>query len=252
MSGLHLRLTEDPLTLHNLSTVLSALTELSTKCWLISKGRFADLIEYTQTRNSRFAEEAQSIVTSVTYNSPFNISMNFPPDPKNFVIAIREAIDTLAQTGQRLEQAKLETQYKAESLRQAKIKTDQEYQAKQQELKLALQKAAHDQEREKFELEKRQWALQVERDKQEFEMRKLELELKRKEVELQKEILNLENARITYAIEAASKIVDAQAPSIDPAAREMEIQSLVPNLLQLYSVKGLKVILPAEQEKKEK
>jgi hypothetical protein len=45
---------EEPLTLHNLSTVLSALTELSTKCWLISKGHFADLIEYTQTYNPLF------------------------------------------------------------------------------------------------------------------------------------------------------------------------------------------------------
>src|SRR5437588_5438165 len=51
-----LRIHEEPLTLQNLATLLSALTELSTKYWLISQGRFADLIEYTQTHDPRFAE----------------------------------------------------------------------------------------------------------------------------------------------------------------------------------------------------
>jgi len=70
---IRIRITEDPLTAQNLVTIISALTELYTKCWLIAKGRFADLIEYTQTGNTRFAQEAHLVITRVVYNSPFNM-----------------------------------------------------------------------------------------------------------------------------------------------------------------------------------
>jgi hypothetical protein len=40
---------EGPLTAHALSTILAALTELHTKCWLIQQARFADLMDYTHT-----------------------------------------------------------------------------------------------------------------------------------------------------------------------------------------------------------
>src|SRR6266567_2993845 len=49
-STIHIRIVEEPLTPHNLTTIISALTELSTKFWLIAKHRFDDLIEYSQTR----------------------------------------------------------------------------------------------------------------------------------------------------------------------------------------------------------
>src|SRR5947209_248672 len=48
---LRIRILAEPLTAQNLMTIISALTELSTKYWLIAKKRFADLIEYTQTHN---------------------------------------------------------------------------------------------------------------------------------------------------------------------------------------------------------
>lgn len=49
---------EEPLTVHNVTLILSAISALATKYWLIAKGRFADLVEYTQTRTPRFDEEA--------------------------------------------------------------------------------------------------------------------------------------------------------------------------------------------------
>jgi uncharacterized protein YjbI with pentapeptide repeats len=71
--AIRIRIVEEPLTAYNLSLIISNLTELTTKLWLVSKGRFADLIEYVQTRNNEFGEEAHTIVSSITYNSPINI-----------------------------------------------------------------------------------------------------------------------------------------------------------------------------------
>src|SRR5881275_2888524 len=45
-STLHIRIIEEPLTAQNLTTIISTLTELYTKCWLIAQGRFPDLINY--------------------------------------------------------------------------------------------------------------------------------------------------------------------------------------------------------------
>src|SRR5205823_542093 len=50
-----LRIDEEPLTPQKLALVFTALTELTTKLWLIAQHRFADLIEYTQTHDVRFA-----------------------------------------------------------------------------------------------------------------------------------------------------------------------------------------------------
>jgi hypothetical protein len=52
MSSIRIRILEEPLTAQNLTTIFSALTELYTKCWLISKNRFADLSNYTLTHDA--------------------------------------------------------------------------------------------------------------------------------------------------------------------------------------------------------
>ena len=64
-----------PLTPQALALAFTALTELTTKLWLIARHRLADLIEYTQTRDVRFANEAGSTITYVTYNSPFSFGL---------------------------------------------------------------------------------------------------------------------------------------------------------------------------------
>ncbi|HYT45563.1 MAG TPA: CRISPR-associated ring nuclease [Methylomirabilota bacterium] len=67
---LHIRIVEDPLTMQNLTTIISALTELHTKCWLLQEGRIADLTEYSQKGNPQFDKEAALIITKLTHNSP--------------------------------------------------------------------------------------------------------------------------------------------------------------------------------------
>ena len=105
-SDLHLRLTEEPLTLHNLSTAFYALTKLSTKCWLIAKGRFADLTEYTQTHNRQFDEESGLIISSITYNSPINIKLKFSLE--SVAKAVKIIINTIIDTKARKEKLELE------------------------------------------------------------------------------------------------------------------------------------------------
>ena len=55
-------ITQTPLTPQNLVTIISPIVELYTKCWLIVRGRFADLIEFTQTRSSHYIEEANLVI----------------------------------------------------------------------------------------------------------------------------------------------------------------------------------------------
>src|SRR5207245_104965 len=66
IQDLRIRISEMPLTPQNLSTIVTSLTELYTKCWLIVRGRFADLIEFTQTRDRRFVNEANLVISKMT------------------------------------------------------------------------------------------------------------------------------------------------------------------------------------------
>ncbi len=79
-STLSIRIIEEPLTAQNLTTIISALTELYTKCWLIAKGRFADLSIYSLTHSARYVEEANLVITDITHNSPFNFDISLNPE----------------------------------------------------------------------------------------------------------------------------------------------------------------------------
>ncbi|HVB22731.1 MAG TPA: pentapeptide repeat-containing protein [Ktedonobacteraceae bacterium] len=98
---------EEPLTSHNLITIFSAITDISTKCWLIAHRRFADLIEYTQTHDVRFVEETKLSITRMTYSSLFEGSFNIDMSVKNVIAGIGAAIDGVAQARVRLEKAEL-------------------------------------------------------------------------------------------------------------------------------------------------
>jgi uncharacterized protein YjbI with pentapeptide repeats len=209
-----IRIIEDPLTAQNLTTIISALTELSTKYWLIAKGRFADLIEYTQTHNGRFAEEANVIVTKVAYNSPFNMDWKVDLSAPGVAEALVTTIDGITQVPKRLKQKELEIQ------------------AKTQELQHAEQQADH--EKQMASLEEEQKRLEIEKQR---------LEVLEKQLEVQKK-------GIEYALEIARKVVDLLHPGADPATRAMELQTLLPNLVQLQNGKGLELALPVSQNEK--
>jgi uncharacterized protein YjbI with pentapeptide repeats len=205
---LHLRIVEAPLTAQNLSVIISTLTELTTKYWLIAKRRFADLIEYTQTRNGRFAEEARIVVTRISYNSPMNMDWKVDLSAPSVAEALVATIDGITQRQERLEKAKLENQAKAQEIKEAEQKAKQENQA-----------ALLEQEKQRLELEQRR------------------LEVLEKQLEVQKK-------GIEYALEIAGKVVDTLHPGADPATRAMEIQTLLPNLVQLQNGRGLELALP--------
>jgi transcriptional regulator with XRE-family HTH domain len=243
---LQIRITQEQLTAQNFTTVISALTELHTKCWLIQQGRFVHTIEYAQTRNVKFAEEANLVITKMAYNSPLAITFA-PLDPKNIADALVVAIDGTVQAGQRLVAVKIANQEKGAQIQQAAKRAEQEYQAKQQELAIAAQKAAQEsqmaqteQERLRFELEKQRLTFQIEQERQ-------KLELERQQVAIQREQLELVNMRMNYAIETANKMIGMLQPNADPTTRAMLVQTLLPSLLQLDSGKGLNLALPAPQ-----
>ena len=110
--------------------------------------------------------------------------------------------------------------------------TGNEIQAKAQEFKQSEQKADQEQE----------MAL-LEREKQRLEIERLRLEVLEKRLETQKKA-------IEYALEIANKVIDALHPDADSATRAMEVQVLLPNLVQLQNGRGLELVLPAPQNEK--
>ena len=207
-----IRISEIPLTAYNLTMAISALMELSTKYWLIAKGRFADLIEYTQTHDGHFVEEANVVVDKISYNSPMNMDWKVDLSAVSVAEAVITTIDGITQVRKRLEKAELENQAKA------------------QEIKLVEQHADHEQ----------QMAV-LEREQQRLEVEQRRLEILEKQLEIQKK-------SIEYALEIASKVVDTLHPGADSATRAMQIQALLPNLIQLQNVKGLELALPAQDK----
>ena len=64
-----IRIVQEPLTAQNFTTIISALTDLHTKCWLIEQGQFINLIDYTQTHDIRFVKEANLVIGKLAHYS---------------------------------------------------------------------------------------------------------------------------------------------------------------------------------------
>ena len=207
---------EEPLTAQNLTTILFALTELSTKCWLIAKGRFSDLIEYMQTHDVRFTEESKLIITKIKYNSPFEANFKIDLTASNVAEAIKTTIDGVIQAKQRLEKAELENKAKAQEIEQAKQKADHENKA-------AL----------------------LEQERQELAVEKERLEILEKRLEVQKK-------GIEFAFEIAAKTVTMLHPNADEQTKALLIQTMLPTILQLQNGKGLELALPITLRDEEK
>ncbi len=206
-----IRILEEPLTTQNLTTIISSLTELYTKYWLIGKERFADLIEYTQTHDIRFVKETQLTIAKMTHNSPADIKFNIDLSASNIAIAIGTAIDGVVQTKQRLEKVELEIKEKVQVIEYARQKADQESKA-----------------------------TLLEQEKQELAIERERLEVLEKRLEVQKK-------GIEFALEIASKTINMLQPNADEQTKAMAIQTLLPTLLQMSNGKGLELVLPAPQ-----
>lgn len=127
-STFRIQIVAEPLTVYNLTTIISALTELSTKYWLIVQQRFADLIEYTQTHNGRFVEEANIVVTRVSYNSPFNMDWKVDLSTPSIAEALVQTIDGIKQRHARLEQVELGNKAKTQEIKHVEQQADHEQQ----------------------------------------------------------------------------------------------------------------------------
>jgi len=259
---LRVRIVEEPLTAQNFSLIISTLTELHTKCWLIAERRLADLIEFTQTRNLRFVEEAGLIITKLSHNSPADIGLtqgastnipesplkvnvNVDASPKGVMEAVGTGIDALAQAPLRYKEKKLETQAKELEMKQKELEAQSALADQEQARQLALleaQSALADKE------QARQLGLvraDLETQKVSFEIEKQKLELEKQQVALQRERLELEIAARNFAFETADMLVERLYPGVDAETKAMLSRTLVSSLLQLSSSKGLVIVLPS-------
>ncbi|HYT42195.1 MAG TPA: hypothetical protein VEP90_07605 [Methylomirabilota bacterium] len=234
-STIRIRIVQEPLTAHNLTLILSSLTNLHTKCWLIAKRRFADLIEYTQTHDSRYTEEANLVIGRITHNSPADIKLNVNADAslQGLAEAIKIGIDAITHAPLRHEEAKLGNQALAleMKLREQEVQTT-----------LADKEQARQIEAQMAELEKREKQLEI-------EMKQLDVEAKR--LEIQEKRLDIEKKGIVYALETAREMINVLSPDADQETKELLLRTYLPDLLQLNNGKGLELALPAPQSKKD-
>jgi len=230
-SLIDIRVKEKPLTAQNFTALMSALTELHAKCWLIKQERFADLIEYAEINNARFLEEANLIIVKLKHNSPVEIKLD--AGVKDIAEALKNGIDAVAQAGIRHEEAKLKNQALA---------TDTKLKEEETQAKLADKEQNRHAEAQRTELEKQKALLEI-------EMQQLQVEKQR--VALQRERLELEIATRDFVFETADMMVTRLYPNADLKTRLMLSRTLVPNLLQLTNIKGLELDLPTSQEDQE-
>lgn len=85
---------------------------------------------------------------------------------------------------------------------------------------------------------------ELDKQKDLLDIEKKQLEVEKERLLLQKEYLETETLRIQFAIENANRMIDTLRPGADTKTREMLVQTLLPNLLQLGNSKGLE--LPPE------
>jgi hypothetical protein len=130
-----LRINEEPLTPQTLAIAFTALTELTTKFWLISKRRFADLIEYTQTHDIRFANEAGATIAWATFHSPFSFGLQVDKLVPGVAQAVMTVVDGLSQRKAHLEKLEIENLAAAQKIREAEenLKQQQEMAALERE-----------------------------------------------------------------------------------------------------------------------
>ncbi len=202
------------LTPQTLALVFTALTELTTKLWLIAKHRFVDLIEYTQTHDVRFANEAGSTITYVTYNSPFSFGLQVDRLVPGISEAIMTIVDGLSQRKAKRERLEIDNQI---TLNAVKVAGEQ----------LKQQPEMSELEREKQEISLEKQRLNNEKIKQVLVEQRLELQMK----------------QIEQALELAAKAVDIVYPNADPEMRPILLQTLVNNILQLDKVEGLRLTI---------
>jgi hypothetical protein len=112
--AIRIRITEDPLTAQNLTTIVSALNELHTKLWLIEQGRIDDLSKYSHTGGSLVYREAPLEIVRLTHKSPTLLDIVSTVLTSGGVAAMVLLIDAVVQVKLRYRDKKLEIDRKFE------------------------------------------------------------------------------------------------------------------------------------------
>jgi hypothetical protein len=181
-------------------------------------------MEYTQTRNPRFSQEAPLIISKITHNSP--TWLDILPSSERIAKALQILLDAILQAPLRIHTTILDNQAK---------KLQMELKEKEALSKLADKELDRQITAEKAELAKQKELLEIDRQMLEVEQQRFEYK----------------THRLDYALKTSRIIVDTLRPEADEEIKGLISQSLITNFFQLEEGDGLKQILPAPELIKE-
>ena len=199
---MRIRVDADPITVTDLSALLSALADLHARCWLLEAGRFDDLADYAAGRRPQLLREANLTIRRMGMNSPLNFDINL--NPKTLAESIAVGIDSMSHAGARKRVAELEVE-------ERELEVADEAARRVQELEIARRDAQLRQEAE-------QQQLRIEADQAALDKRE-------REVAVAEKLLILETRRIeaeTARLRAQQELMKAQLELADQATATAE------------------------------
>jgi len=228
-STINIRINEDPLPAQSLVTIMSALTELFTKFWLIQQGRFPDLVEYALTLDARFTKEANVVITQITRGSSFDFKFDVSLNPENAVRAAQILHDMKKLEAERKEEARLKNKALEEGIEHKRL-----------ELQALLADKAVDRQIkvEEANLKSQEAFIKLQNELTTLEERRLGLRREAAEFELD---------FINRALDTAKKLVDLLNPSVDADQKAIGARIILNNLLQVNGIEQLDFILSLPQ-----
>jgi len=236
---INIRITEDPLTAQNFALVISALTEMHVKFWLVQQGRFGELLEYYENPDISPMPEASLVISKMSYHSPLEVQfISIVTNPLLVGQALRVLVRVFKIALEAVTQApykKKEAELKAQALEQDIKLKEQQLQLNEatvnQQLQQNAQRAELENEKGRLELEQKRLLLQI---------------------EAQRARLAADKERVDFALDLADKVVQRLYPDSDAATRGMISRTLLPELLQLGKANGLELALPAPYQNEHK
>lgn len=232
---INIRITEDPLTAQNFALVISALTEMHVKFWLVQQGRFADLLEYYENPDFNPIPEASLVISEMSYHSPLQLQLvSIVTNP----LLVGQALRVLVRVFKIAIEAVTEAPYKK---KEAELKA----QALEQDIKLKEQQIQLNEATTNQQLQQNAQRAELENEKGRLELEQKRLLL---QIETQRARLAADKERVDFALDLADKVVQRLYPDADEATRGMISRTLLPELLQLGKANGLELALPSGHE----
>ncbi|HEX2910413.1 MAG TPA: pentapeptide repeat-containing protein [Chloroflexia bacterium] len=247
-STIQVRIVEEPLTSQQLTRIISVLTELHSKCWLISQGRFVAVMDYVQTGNSELVREARLVISRLQYDRVAEIDLKVYPGIKEIIGALETAITSITQTPFALKEASLNEQANRleKELKRLGMQlvytensapfTPDSFYPNNSELPKEYSTNGTEEWKGDLEKQKRLFELERERFKLQNDLERQKLELEKERLALQMERLAVEKNSLNYALQTAERMVDRLHPGVNSSIKGILSQALLPQLLQLQSL----------------